>query len=136
MQLTFHRSALLAISVALMGCATTAPKDATLASAMTDKLAPGATASNRTEVPAVFELDTALTQAQTQRKVGDLTGSAKTLSQLVLVAPDDPRVLGEYAKTQVAMGRSDDALAFLERAIQLQPLDWSLFSAQGVAFDQ
>ena len=54
----------------------------------------------------------------------------------MLAAPDDTRVLGEYGKTLAAMGRSDDALAFLERATQLQPGDWSLLSALGVAFDQ
>jgi cell division protein FtsN len=54
----------------------------------------------------------------------------------VLFAPDDARVLGEYGKTLTAQGRSDDALAFLERAIELQPSDWSFFSAQGVAYDQ
>jgi tetratricopeptide (TPR) repeat protein len=44
--------------------------------------------------------------------------------------------MGEYGKTLVAEGRSDDALAFLERAIELQPGDWALYSAQGVAYDQ
>jgi len=36
-----------------------------------------------------------------------------------LVAPDDARVLGEYGKTLLAQGRTDDALAFLARAIEL-----------------
>jgi len=136
---TFHRSALVALSVALAGCATAAPpsKDATLLSRKGDKLAPGATASKDTKAALpVLELDGAVRQAQTERQTGNLTGASKTLSQLVLVAPDDPRVLGEYGKTLVAMGRSDDALAFLERATQIQPFDWSLYSAQGVAFDQ
>lgn len=31
---------------------------------------------------------------------------------------------------------ADDAIAFLDRAIQLQPGDWTLYSAQGVAYDQ
>ena len=70
------------------------------------------------------------------RKSGDLQGAARTLSQLVLVAPDDPRVMAEYGKTLVAEGRSDDALAFLERAIELKPSDWALYSAQGIAYDQ
>lgn len=69
-------------------------------------------------------------QALAQRKSGDLSAAAHTLSQLVLLAPDDARVLGEYGKTLIAMGRTDDALAFLERAVELQPKDWSLFSAQ------
>lgn len=82
------------------------------------------------------DLEGAILTAQVQRRAGDLSGAAKVLSQLVLVAPDDVRVLGEYGKTMTAQGRSDDALAFLERATQLQPGDWTLYSAQGVAFDQ
>jgi Flp pilus assembly protein TadD len=82
------------------------------------------------------DLESAISQAQSARKAGDLTGAAKILSQLVLFAADDPRVLGEYGKTLAAQGRTDDALAFLERAIQLLPGDWSLYSAQGVAYDQ
>jgi cell division septation protein DedD len=35
-----------------------------------------------------------------------------------------------------AQGRSDDALAFLERAIQLNPGEWSFHSALGIAHDQ
>jgi Flp pilus assembly protein TadD len=82
------------------------------------------------------DLDAAIAQAKAARGSGDLHGAARILSQLVLYAPDDPRVLGEYGKTLVAEGRSDDALAFLERAIQLMPADWTLYSAQGVAYDQ
>src|SRR5512146_1068285 len=71
------------------------------------------------------DLESAIKQAEAARKSGDLQGAAKTLAQLVLYAPDDPRVLAEYGKTLVAQGRSNDALAFLERAIQLQPSDWT-----------
>ncbi|HEX5281087.1 MAG TPA: tetratricopeptide repeat protein [Micropepsaceae bacterium] len=77
-----------------------------------------------------------LGQAMQARQSGDFTRAVKILSQLVLVAPDDPRVLGEYGKALTAYGRYDDAVAFLDRAIQLQPADWTLYSAQGVAYDQ
>jgi Flp pilus assembly protein TadD len=87
-------------------------------------------------VKASDDLQSVLRDAQAARKGGDLSAAGKMLSQLVLIAPDDARVLGEYGKTLAAEGRSDDALAFLERAIQLQPMDWSLLSAQGVAYDQ
>ena len=82
------------------------------------------------------ELNSALAKAQISRKVGDFAEATKILSQLVLFAPDDPRVMGEYGKTLAAQGRSDDALAFLERAIQIQPGEWSFHSALGVAHDQ
>jgi Flp pilus assembly protein TadD len=82
------------------------------------------------------DLDSALRSAQVARKSGDLTGATKILSQLVLLSPDDARVIGEYGKTLAAQGRSDDAIAFLERATQLDASDWSLFSAEGVSYDQ
>lgn len=82
------------------------------------------------------ELNLALAKAQISRRVGDFAEATKILSQLVLFAPDDPRVMGEYGKTLAAQGRTDDALAFLERAIQLQPNEWSFHSALGVAHDQ
>jgi tetratricopeptide (TPR) repeat protein len=34
------------------------------------------------------------------------------------------------------MGRADDAVNFLTRAQQLQPNDWTIYSAMGVAYDQ
>ena len=135
-----NRTVVVTMSALLASCATAAPvrKDATLFSPpgqIADKSAQDADAA-LTDVEPSLDLDGAVRQAQAQRKMGDLVGATRTLSQLVLVAPDDARVLGEYGKTLVAQGRSDDALAFLERAIELQATDWSLFSAQGVAYDQ
>jgi Flp pilus assembly protein TadD len=99
--------------------------------------APSATAQPaRTTENAPSDLDSALIKAQLSRRLGDFAEATKILSQLVLFAPDDPRVMGEYGKTLAAQGKSDDALAFLERAIQLQPTEWSYHSAMGVAYDQ
>ena len=120
----------------LLGCATTGPaQDATVLSDSGQKDKGEISAPSR-PVAAPTNVDGAIKQAQAQRKSGNFSDAARTLSQLVLLAPDDARVLGEYGKTLIAMGRSDDALAFLGRAIELQSTDWSLFSAQGVAFDQ
>ena len=82
------------------------------------------------------DLDSALLKAQLSRRLGDFAEATRILSQLVLFAPDDPRVMGEYGKTMAAQGKADDAIAFLERAVQLQPEEWSYHSAMGVAFDQ
>jgi len=121
---------LAAASALLLGCASQRGVDAVSPSAPPREALgkanmPGTTAA----MPS--DLDVALRQAQAQRSAGDLAGALRILSQLVLVVPDDPRVVGEYGKTLTAQGRSDDALAFLERAIALKP-DWSLYSAQGI----
>ena len=88
------------------------------------------------DVAVPSDVQSAIKAAQDARKNGEFGIATKILSQTMLVAPDNPQVLGEYGKTLAAQGRSDDALAFLERATQLQPGDWTLFSAQGVAYDQ
>jgi Flp pilus assembly protein TadD/cell division septation protein DedD len=111
--------------------------DDTQSDAASDDASSSRTAqANRTQDSAPTELNSALAKAQISRKVGDFAEATKILSQLVLFAPDDPRVLGEYGKTLAAQGRSDDALAFLERAIQIRPGEWSFHSALGVAHDQ
>ena len=86
--------------------------------------------------PGPSDIGGAVELAQSQRSAGDFNGATATLSQLVLIAPDDPRVLAEYGKTLVDRGESTDALAFLQRAIELNPGEWSFYSAQGVAFAQ
>jgi Flp pilus assembly protein TadD len=75
-------------------------------------------------------------QAQALRTQGDLDGATRILSQLMLAAPDDPRVVSEYGKLLVEQGHTGDAVQFLNRAIQLQPSDWTYYSALGVAYDQ
>jgi Flp pilus assembly protein TadD/cell division septation protein DedD len=126
-------AALIAVSAST---AQAADKPAVVAkpAASTPEAPPSALGLVPGEIPS--DLETALHQAQTSRQSGDLAEASKILSQLVLFAPDDPRVLAEYGKTLVAEGRTNDALAFLERAIQLQPAEWSNYSAQGIAFDQ
>src|SRR5262245_57115078 len=82
-------------------------------------------------LPFSSNFDAALLQAQDLRKHGGLDQASRILGQLVIVAPDDPRVLGEYGKVMLESGRTDDAIAFLERAITLKDTDWTLFSALG-----
>ena len=126
-------TAILALTIALQGCATT-PEPDPLA-----ELNP-APAEEEEGLASNFvgpaDLESAIQQAQMMRRAGDYQGAIRTISQLVLVAPDDPRVLGEYGKVLVAQGQTEDAIAFLNRAIELHPGDWTLYSAQGVAFDQ
>src|SRR3954463_7906872 len=92
-----------------------------------EKSAPAAPGTN---------LETSIQQAQALRLSGNYGEAVKHLSQLMMVASDDPGVVSEYGKTLAAMGRAQDAVNFLTRAGQLQPTDWTVFSALGVAYDQ
>jgi Flp pilus assembly protein TadD len=83
-----------------------------------------------------MDLEAGVGQAQAQRQARHYDEAIRTLSQLMLVASDDARVVGEYGKTLAEKGRAQDAVQFLTRATQLQPTDWSLYSALGVAYDQ
>lgn len=83
-----------------------------------------------------MDLEAGVRQAQAQRQTQHYDEAIRTLSQLMLVASDDARVVGEYGKTLAEKGRAQDAVQFLTRATQLQPTDWSFYSALGVAYDQ
>jgi Flp pilus assembly protein TadD len=82
------------------------------------------------------DLDGSIRQAQLLRLAGNYAEAIHQLSQIMLVASDDPRVVSEYGKTLAAMGRASEAVSFLTRARQLQPGDWTVYSALGVAYDQ
>jgi Flp pilus assembly protein TadD len=81
-------------------------------------------------------LDGEVKRAQLLRSKGDLDDASHSLAQLMLVAPDDARVVGEYGKVLVQQGHPQTALPYLKRAAEMQPKDWTLFSAMGVAYDQ
>ena len=60
----------------------------------------------------------------------------RAFAQLVLIAPDDGRVVGEYGKALLQQGRPDDAIVFLKHATTLKQDDSTFYSALGVAYDQ
>jgi len=82
------------------------------------------------------DVESNVRQAQLARLAGRYDDAVHTLSQLMLVASDDARVVGEYGKTLVEKGRAKEAVEFLTRATELQPRDWTLYSALGVAYDE
>ena len=82
------------------------------------------------------DVDSDVRQAQQARLAGRYDDAIHTLSQLMLLASDDPRVVGEYGKALVEKGRAREAVQFLTRATELQPRDWTVYSALGVAYDE
>lgn len=81
-------------------------------------------------------LDGEIQRAHLLRSKGDYAEAARSFAQLLLIAPDDARVVGGYGKVLEQQGHSQEALAFLKRAADLNPRDWSLESALGIAYDQ
>jgi Flp pilus assembly protein TadD len=77
-----------------------------------------------------------ISRARQLRTHGHYKQALRALAQLMLLSPDNPQVVGEYGKDLVELGRAKESLAFLDRAIELKPHDWSYFSARGVAQDQ
>ena len=125
-RLLVRLGALALSAAALAACASTPPGSSTGQAQGNN----GATASTAPS------LEDEIRTAQLLRVKGDYTGAVRALSQLMLVAPDDPRIVGEYGKVLVQQGRAPEGLNFLRRAVELQPGDWTLYSAMGVAYDQ
>jgi Flp pilus assembly protein TadD len=82
------------------------------------------------------DMTAALSFARNLRLMGGARQSVAVLREIVMKAPDNPRISSEYGKALTAVGRSQDAVPFLARATQMDSSDWSTFSAYGVALDQ
>jgi len=113
--------------VALAGCAATAPPKQAVEAAKEK----AAVADN---LPT--DLEGGIRQAQLLRAAGKYDEAIHILSQLMLAASDDPRVVAEYGKALAQDGRAQEATEFLNRAIELSNNDWTLYSALGVSYDQ
>ena len=112
--------ALLLCGTALTGCASDKPS--TLGVPKNTAAAANA-ATPVSDAPALpTDIESNVRQAQAQRLTGHYDEAIHTLSQLMLVASDDPRVVGEYGKTLTEKGRAQDAVQFLTRATELQPV--------------
>ena len=131
--------ALLALAPALAGCASTGglfgssdahKKPAVASNAGSD----AAKASETANLPT--DIESGVRQAREKRLAGQYDDAIRILSQLMLVASDDHRVVSEYGKTLAENGRAQEAVQFLTRAVALQPAEWSYYSALGVAYDQ
>jgi Flp pilus assembly protein TadD len=130
------------LCVLLLGaCASTAPNPGKV-SAISQTAQPAAPApDSNSDVATIAKdlpgtLDGEVRRAQLLRSKGDFEDASRSLAQLMLVAPDDPRVVGEYGKVLAQQGHAEAAIPFLVRAVELQPKDWTLYSALGVVYDQ
>ncbi|HEY1632828.1 MAG TPA: tetratricopeptide repeat protein [Rhizomicrobium sp.] len=95
----------------------------------------GAAQADEAAKPAT-DVTTELSHAHALRQAGQLPEAASALAQIMLMAPDDVRVIGEYGKVMAQENRGQDAIAFLRRATEIDPNDWSLWSALGVGYDE
>ncbi len=116
------------------GCGSTASDKANAPTAAATPAA--ASRSNLAGDDMSATLEGEIAKAHALRAAGSYDEAAKSLGQLLIVAPDDARVVGEYGKVLTQLGRPGDALPFLNRAIQLDANDWTFYSALGVAYDQ
>jgi Flp pilus assembly protein TadD len=82
------------------------------------------------------DLTAAMNFARNLRMMGGARQAVAVLKEVVMKAPDDPRVMAEYGKALTAAGRAKEGLPFLVRAVQMKGDDWTTLSAYGVALDQ
>lgn len=125
---------LLLCGTTLAACASTTPDIAKATGGRTAAQAQKAQLEDLGKNPS--DLEGSVRQAQLLRSTGRYDEAVHILSQLMLVASDDPRVVGEYGKTLAQEGRASEAVQFLSRATELSPTDWTIYSAMGVSYDQ
>ncbi len=135
-RLLLSAAASLACALATSGCADLNPFDSSAPPPAPAKQAQAAPAGIQQASPLPTDVDNEIARAQAFRAKGQFDDAIHVLSQLMLVAPDNPGVVGEYGKTLTQQGRASDAVDFLSRAIELTPDDWTLYSALGVDYDQ
>lgn len=124
------------------GCSTLGPSDSKTAtaaapvakSADVDPSASSDIATLSRNLPSTMEGE--IKRATLLREKGDYAEAERSFAQLMLMAPDDGIIVGEFGKVLEQEGRSQEALGFLKRAVELQPRNWALYSSLGVAYDQ
>ena len=92
--------------------------------------------SSRSEEMSADIVGRALTSARMARANGDLNTASERLAYLASVAPNNPDVLEEYGKVLIEMGRPDDGLTYLNKALSYDSNDWKLYNAIAVAYDE
>ncbi|HYM31466.1 MAG TPA: tetratricopeptide repeat protein [Candidatus Cybelea sp.] len=81
-------------------------------------------------------VEAAIGLMQALRLLG-LYDQARDVSSRALAArPDEPSIVGETGKVELAAGRLTEASTLLTKATKLNPRDWKSFSALGVVYDR
>jgi Flp pilus assembly protein TadD len=73
---------------------------------------------------------------QTLREQGDLEQARQIADAALLAKPNDATVVAEVGKVRLASGQLPNAVALLQRAVELDAADWKSRSALGVAYDR
>ncbi len=79
---------------------------------------------------------TAISYASHLRAAGQTKQAAEVMQQVAIQYPDDPKILGAFAKTLAANRDYQRALNVINNTIQRDNPDWSLLSTEAAIYDQ
>ena len=82
------------------------------------------------------DVKTAIALARNLRRSGSAEPAMEILQAALAHKPNEPALVGELGKVQLAAGLPDQALASLMRAREKASGDWRIHSALGIAYDR
>jgi len=81
-------------------------------------------------------LAAAIGMLQNLREMGSFDQARETAGKLLAVKPDQPKLVAEFGKIELASGHFKEAVQQLGRSIALDATDWTAHSALGIAYDR
>lgn len=81
-------------------------------------------------------LAAAIGMLQNLREMGSFDQARETAGKLLAGKPDQPKLVAEFGKIELASGRFKEAVQQLERSVTLDSTDWTVHSALGIAYDR
>ena len=133
---------LIGAAVALAGCKTVSLTGSDkLATASIDQPAGVPSFKKTEELGKAWEKDKAnakigFAYAENLERLGQVQPAARVQKAVADANAGDAAIQAEAGKRLLAAGSAGDAIAVLERAVQLNPSDWQSYSALGSAYDQ
>jgi Flp pilus assembly protein TadD len=73
---------------------------------------------------------------QNLREMGSFDQARETASKLLAGKPEQPKLVAEFGKIELASGWLKEAVQLLERSVTLDGSDWTAHSALGIAHDR